>query len=263
MKILFDHFGLIYKFESDGTKGYGDACAETMRYHHLLYVREKLGISNQGLPFNQPKDLESALRVITTEPGIYIRAPRNFLPKEWPDPVKDFSRDQHLPLIMALGREGFARHLHFCVEGLKKRNYFFQNGDFPSPELFNIIRRAEFRKPGVGLDVGFFVTAFARAGKIPFWDSGLKKIEFGNPDDVADDLNLVHCLLQAELRGHTWTSKKALKYYVKNRTPSLGTTKLGYKNKVLGAIAWYYRNDNPGLVDVYKPVVERVFSVHT
>jgi len=257
--IHFDSNGLIWVPEDDGTKGYGDCCAETMRYHHLLRMRSVLGISNKDLPYSSFIDLRNAYYLFRTLPGILMRGPWGTLPEAWGDPVKDFSRDQTDPTFMALGHNYTEDLLDEMLKAHRKRFYFYQNKDLPTPQSLNIIRRAKGEKPSAVYDMGLWVTTLARCGTLPSYDLGLKKWTWGAPDDVEDDINLIHALLQAGYCGHTWVSKAAMKKYALDRTVTEGTTKLGEKNKIMGAIALYYSEDNPGLIDVYRPIIEKLF----
>lgn len=281
--MLIDKLGLFYKIEDDGSKGYGDSCAETMRYWHLKYFRYFVGIDPQ-LSEDDWKVLQSEFANVSTKffhnktEYNLVRAPVGLLPREWGDPVKDLPGDQQDPFVMASG----AWHCQFNVIGIyeaqqKRFLYRYQNGDLPKPNTGNIFRRALVQKPSLLGDLGLWGTVLTRCGKLPFWDSGLKRVMFGNPNDVADDLNLVHSFMQCYYAGQTKASISAKAYYIKNRIKSFGSYPkdqvvirnpdgspkeygLGIEDRILGAIAWYYRKDSPGLVELYKPVLHYLFS---
>lgn len=255
----FDSEGLMYRDE-EGTGGYGDSCAETFRYYHLIYCRALI-LGDTSTPSGKPKlkEMAQVLPRYFIRPGVSVRAPLGKLPPEWPQPPEnDIPGDQLNPLWMALGIGGYERELADCVSAHKERYYFFPNGDLPTPHSFNILRRAQGLTPKSGYDLGLYGTVLTRIGVIPFWDSGTRTWEHGDPDEVADDINLVHSFLQAEYRGKTWWSEKAKSRYIRERIVSMGTTELGYKNKVLGAIAWYYRT-SPWLTALYEPLIEKIF----
>lgn len=257
MDILFDTDGLIYKIEDDGSHGYGDCCAETMRYHHLRQVRNFLKIDNSTLPKNDDIYMIHALSKFEVKPGVYVRAPVKYLPPEWGDPVSDFSRDQHDPLLMALGACSSKRFFQDCWSSLRERKFFYQNKDVPTPHMFNIHNRAMGHTPRWWWDLGLWPTVLARCGYVPKLKEQQGTWVLGDPDDVADDINLVHLFLQAEMFGHTDVSRRALRFYSQNRiTPKTRHT----GHNVLDAIAHYYRKDNPGLVALYEPVIRMIFK---
>ena len=174
MKILFDDDGLIYKTENDGSRGYGDSCCQTMRYHHLLFVRKKMGIDNpSNLPYSLDSDLLRSYLKFLDHDDLLIRAPRHLLPPEWPDPVKDFARDQHDPLLMAMGRQApiYQSIIRRQIKAFQARHWFYQNLDAPIPQTFSILRRAQrldssnwllscFRTFSTGTEGGFDSTSY-------------------------------------------------------------------------------------------------------
>lgn len=235
--------GLIVRKEADGSIGYGDSAAETFRYFHLLMVRQFFGYSNEGLAHRSKLDLFKAYQSITSPDGIHLqRAPTEFLPVDWGNPIKDFPSDQTIPVICALGAYGLLDEAKALQNNL---GYFWQNGQPILGDGLACFRRAKYQKSNVFLDTFLWPTVLARCGKLPTWDSGLRKIRWGDQRDVADDLNLIHQFFQCEYQGHTYASKAALKYYRKNRI-------------VMGAVEKYY-SDEPDKVDIYRPVIERVF----
>jgi hypothetical protein len=250
----FDEHGIIYREELNNTRGYGDSCAETMRYFHLLFCRATLlGLTGPSYaPQGAPKfsDLHSIMYNFFVSPTQIVRAPVNLLPKEWGDPVKDIPGDQTNPMMLCLGIAGFEDIREDFFEGLTWR---YQNGDLITPHAFNIMRRSQNQEPSNLLDYGLYGTVLTRCGYIPFWDSGTKKLRWGDPDDVADDINLIHCFLQAEYRGTTKTGRKALVKYFRDRvTPT--DAKYSF-NKPLSAVLRYYRTSE-WIGEMYIPVME-------
>jgi hypothetical protein len=258
LEILFDDQGLIYKIEDNGERGYGDSCAETARYYHLKFMRHLLGIDAEKPATTEAWDVLSKFFFRNSYLG--MRAPVHLLPPEWGDPIKDFSADQQDPLVMALGAYGLEDIVEKIREEQRRRFWFYQNGDLPRTYTANIFKRSRREDPSWFGDAGIMGTVLARCGKLPFWDSGTHEISFGNPKDVADTLNLVHKFFQCEYAGHTSSSRYAKDYYSRNVFETFGTSKLGVKNKILGAIALYYTKDNPGLVQLYEPVIYKVFG---
>lgn len=265
--ILFDPDGLIYRDEANGSRGYGDCACDTARYHHLIRVRDMMGIDNTGLPYRDDISFQRVidrLRVYAVAPldrstGLYIRAPAQYLPPEWGNPITDFSADQHDPLIMAMG----AAHRRDLVEAtlarFKERWFCYQNKDVPRPYMYSMFDRALGGKGSAVSDMGLWGTVFSRCGYVPKLREQSGKWVWGDPDDVADDINLIHLFMQAWVSGDTFVSKAARSYYAKHRVASMGSTELGHTNKVLGAVAHYYRKDSFGLVKLYQPVIEALF----
>jgi len=263
LNINFDKDGLIYVWTDDYKKfiqvpDYGDTCAENFRYFHLIKVREHLGISNSDLPFSKVEDVRRVFSLCRISPGVFARAPVSYLPAEWGDPAKDFSRDQHVPMLMALSAWGLEDEYKEAVSGIRRRFGFFQNGDFPT--CSNLYRRCEKRTPWAVLDSVLWIDTLARCGKLPTYNEERKDWRWGDPGDVANDLNLAHSFMQSWYRGETRVSYSALRYYYANRVQIPESSE---KNRVMQAIALYYKNSNPGLIEVYRPVVESIFREQT
>lgn len=239
---------LIVRQEADGSLGFGDSCAETFRYYHLLYVRSFLGISNEGLPHQSLFEFARSFKAVQSKDGFHFqRAPTEKLPPEWGDPVKDFSSDQAIPLICAAGAYGLWGEVAAYKNNLGWR---WQNGQFISPDGYSVFKRALGQTPSNFQDAFMWPTDLARTGVLPSWDTGLKKFQWGDPTDVEDDINFWHQLFQCEYRGHTWMSQKAKGHYRKNRD-------------VLHVLATYYGGGvNQQLYDIYRPVLQKVFETH-
>lgn len=243
--MIFDEStGLIVRKELDGSIGWGDSCAETFRYFHLLYVRKFLEISNEGLSHQLSTDIARAYTSIKSPiPFRYQRAPAGRLPQQWGDPIKDFSSDQEIPLICALGVYEYG----VIAKGIQSElGWFWQNGQPILGDGYACFRRAQGKSSNIFLDDFLWPTVFARCGVFPTWDSGIKKIRWGDPTDTADDLNLIHLFLQCEYTSHTWTSKRAMQFYSKHRD-------------IHKAVQTYY-SDEPDKYMLYASVIEKVFK---
>lgn len=256
MSINFDNDGLIYTNELDGTKGYGDCLANVGRYWHLVFMRDFIGLTTE-----EPYDFRSAAYLLIV-PGrrSLLRAPRWLIPDTWPDPEIDVPGDQQDPFVMAMGLVQDSYFTDVIKSIRQNQNGRYQNGNLYRIDTANIFHRALGEEPSNFRDLGLIGTALTRCGYFPFWDSASKKLKWNDPDDVSDDVNFIHHILAAEIRGATKNSRRAKALYLAQRPSTYGTTKLGYKNKAFGAYAWFYREQNQGIAELARPLIEKVFS---
>lgn len=282
-EILFDLNGLNYIIENNGSKGYGDSYANTMRYWHLTNFRYKRKINIDGIDVMQTRsgmeDLHNKF-VVDTKFNL-AKAPGYLLPPEWGDPVKDFSADQQDPGVMCLGSYNDELDFDDVISRIRsnqeKRWWFYQNGDLPRSYTSNIFRRSMREEITPTLDMGIWGTVYSRCGKLPFWDAGTHTLEWNDLDEVSDVLNLVHFFIQCEETLHSRHSWKAMEYFSKNCSKSFGSYSqheavkfddkgnpieygLGFGNNIMGAIAWYFRKHNTGFVELYRPIIEQFFN---
>lgn len=248
--MLFDEeTGLIVRKEADGSIGWGDSCAETFRLYHLYKFRTYMGLTNYYSTntesmFEMSSRFQKSLNSIKSPiPFRYQRAPSSKLPTAWGDPIRDFPSDQEIPLICALGAFGYGGVVQSIQAELGWR---WQNGQVITPDSYGCFNRAQGKESNNFYDSFLWPTVLARTGYLPTWDSGLRKIRWGDPQDCADDLNLIHLFLQCELTSHTSTSKRAMQFYSKNRD-------------IHKALQTYY-SDEPKKYMLYAPVIERVFK---
>lgn len=279
-KINIDLSGLVYKIEDDGSKGYGDSLAETMRLYNLWYYQFVYSLVPSHLDeYDQYIELEESFKKVYKKFFVnndtLVRAPVGLLPtpEEWgiESHEKDVPGDQTIPMIIALGSFDKQNELEFLLGAQKARGNRYQNGNF-AVSTWNVWLRALRQKPTWYSDVNIFTTVMNCCGVVPFWDQGTKTLEMGDPDEVADILNCVQLLMQAKLYGETWLSKKAKAYLKKNCSKSFGSYPvdvvvnkagekgLGIEDHILGKIAWYYRKDNPGITDEYALVLKHLME---
>jgi hypothetical protein len=213
--------------------------------------------------------------------GVFRRNPDKYTEPE------DFSRDQSIPIIAAMGlRQDTARLERFWGQ-TKARNYLAQNGDMLGPDGVNLFLRARGVKPGIIGDLQLYGGVVSRLAQA------------ANRNDVGDDLNLLVILLMAKLRfpatntGVPGTSTEELiRFYATKRPISYGSYLQSYRREfgvdlkvsdaevrkrmdagiangwkpdancppVLGALRWYFRAEskgNPELAELYAPIVRQ------
>jgi hypothetical protein len=215
--------------------------------------------------------------------GVFRRSPDKY------DDPKDFSRDQTIPIIAAMGVWGDIVRLDRFWDRTKARNYLTQNGEMLRPDGVNLFQRARGIKPGIIGDTQLLGGVASRL------------VQASDPNDVGDDLNLLVILLMAKLRfpatntGVTGTTtEEVIKLYATKRPHSYGSylqscrregidlkvsdTEVrkrmdpgiakGWKPDgdcppVLGALRWYFRAEskgNPELAELYAPMVRKWFN---
>lgn len=274
--IFYDRNGLIIQQNCDG----GDSAQREGWYWLGIWVRSyyKIGTPwpTRSLTFQQ---VMNKLEIGQT--GTFRRNP-----DKWNDP-EDFTRDQTLPIVAAMGVNNDSARLQRFYHELRRRNWFAQRrGDeMTTPIYRNFIARARNEKPNVLTDgASLYAAAQARiVGAI------------GDMDSVGNDLNLTVMLLVATVRQSSNLADKARQYYSKNRPNNYGMflgsyraahgvdfdgrtsqadmerrmdsgIKAGWKPdcpRILGAFRWYFRAESggsPGLAELYAPIVDQWFQ---
>jgi hypothetical protein len=274
-KLSVDKHGLIVQVDGDG----GDTAQREGWAWFGSWIRDnvlhnpwdvKRLVPNTNEPFTFEKTM-AFLEVDQT--GVFRRHP-----DQWNDP-KDFSRDQTIPIVAAMGVWNDKARLDRLWNRTKGRNYLAQNGDLISPEAINLFDRARGEQPGLPGDIQLAASVWARIGQ-----------SLNNRDDVGDDLNLVIILVMSKLRSSNSTTDSAVAAYAKNRPISYGCYLQSYRQKngvdlkasagevrrrmeesidkpwkpdcprVLGALRWYFRAEtggNPELAELYAPIVKQ------
>jgi len=124
MDVSFDSDGLITLKNGDG----GDCGAESGRYYSGLKIRERLGIDNSEWPKNTAEDFENvwARLVLANETQTlrYNKPPYNSL--------RDVSRDQTMPMFIALYLWGYQSVVVGLIANLDKTAIFEHTGFFPN-----------------------------------------------------------------------------------------------------------------------------------
>lgn len=280
------------KFIISGGDG-GDTCHRMYTTHIRLYLLRYLKVFHDK--FLAKAVTEQIANIIVTQtlledkPGIYIRHPD--LSKWYSDP-RNVSRDQLVPVICwhalsykiggigisSWARENQAELLKACI----KRYMFAQNiypnwvdprttevkkktPDFINFDLWGIFARTWIKSIYFPIALPFvlfgdffliltvLVKLFAPTTK----DSNNGKLEFRwpGPDDVDDD-NLHNMLMTTQHLFPTPLSWLARKLFKKFRKSNFGNTELKEESPIMGALAWYHRNDNPELAELARPLVK-------
>lgn len=238
----YDENGLICFKRPDGYLDGGDSAQRAGFYCSGLFLS---GSPNEGVKAY----LDMADKLIVN--GKLVRNPRpgDSSPK-WNNP-RDCSRDQYRPMIIAAGLYGLPEVVDVLTSNIKA--WTFPNYDVCLPNYYNEITRARYgnSRPVTGLgeacnrfDVRIRLSKSAK-----------------DPDDVGDDLNLLLSLAQGVYVNPNETSIANAKEYLSKRPTNYGCTKLGHKDPVIGALAWYFRADergdgNPEIAGAWCPAIK-------
>lgn len=250
-----DTYGLIVQKDLDG----GDTAGREGDYwfaHKLLESKE-------------PDNFDNVLNHLQVSPGVFIRHPVNYN-----DP-KDFSRDQTVPLIMAMGEMKRYETLKLLLSKQLANGFKYQNGDFGGPaDIGYYIRafRMWFLYPLLLLgDAQLLINTLFICGlkaKEPNWlqkflgkhvhyifIQGEPNNKDGIPQDVyglkntSTDINHTLALLQAKRRYPTPISYIARKLYKWFRPGGIQLAWDNYFNVQSGA--------NP-FNDLYRPLIDNM-----
>ena len=264
--IYFDKYGLIVQRDGDG----GDTAQRQGLMWAGIFIREQvLGLKWHLTP---PIKFEASLSLL--EPGSSGEFVRH--PVQWNDP-QDFSRDQSIPIIAAMGLWLQLDPLRRMWDKTKARFFRFQNGDLCFFEHVNLFRRALGEKPQLLGDFQLVGSSAARCAL------GLAK------DDVGDDLNHIVSLLLAKHLKATALVDQAIEVYKNLRPVNYGCFMSLYRNEyglhfdtpaavmikriktgieggwkpdcpeALGALRWYFRAESGGssaLPELYAPIID-------
>jgi hypothetical protein len=273
--IFFDNSGLIAQKNGDG----GDSAQREGMYWLASTVREQQ--LKDPWPNSRRLQYEGVMSLLEIAHTGEFR--RN--PVKWNDP-KDFSRDQTVPLVAAMGVRNDRDRLERFYRELRRRNWFAQNGDLMGdPVHRNLVARARDEEPNRLTDAA---SLYAGAQTRLF-------VAKGNLDDVGDDLNMIVSFTLAAVRKPSNEVSAAREYYSKNRPDNYGMFLGAYRDKygidwegktpgdemkrrmdtgiksgwkpdcarILGALRWYFRAESggsPGLAALYEPIVKRWFE---
>jgi hypothetical protein len=212
----FDQYGLIVQSDGDG----GDTAQRTGMFYYLHDDRD---------------GFTRSLQQLEVRAGIYVRHPHQAGFRSDP---RRFSRDQHRPLLIALGKYKMQDRLREMAKQHALRLGKYQNHDFIGPVgIGEYIRAFECR---TCYPILLVTDAFLAWGSI-----GLITHASLNPDE-ADDNNHIMSLLQARETMPTPLGDLAIYLYREHRPKNLGNFILGKGHPVEGALAWYHRADSGG-----------------
>jgi len=248
-------------------------------------------------PVNQTAGPHQTQVQLEVEPGIMIRNPdptkwysdpRNFsrdqmtpvicfhaLMADAPTPIFALQarRDQSRLLKACLKRKMFSQNIYpnWVDPRLSKDDPNYQEvkaktPDFINIELWGVFARTWINTPWMPLalpvvilgDIFLVLSAMVKVWAPVSEDSngGIPKFRWPKPDDVDDD-NMNNILMVTQYVFPTIFSNLARKIYKKFRRRNLGNTEMGEPNAIMGAIAWYNRNDNPEMTELARPLVAR------
>ena len=288
-ELYFDNHGLIVQRDHNG----GDTAQREGWVWLGIWVRENVLKISRGI--NLPIDLETTLNLL--EVGTSGEFRRHPTQPKWSDP-KEFSRDQMVPLIAAMGVWGQTARVQRSWNARRSCRYP-QLLNFPLPDVFNTKCVQGTPDPVFSDMVNLYRRAMRQQPDAlgEGWLAGGVELRLdqaaSNPDNVGDDLNLIVYLLIASLISPTDVTRHALARYATKRPVSfgsyLGRYRMEYlgdfsadrgtmqariiagKNSgwapdcpnVLGAIRWYFRveeNGCPALAELYAPIIDHFFS---
>lgn len=252
----------------------GDACQREGYLVAIFRFTMQYVDSNYQLPANHP-GLEKVFSGIIDEQGQWRRAKDE---TKWYSNPATFTRDQINQWNNVLSKIGRKHLLKSFLWQLVKHFNFFPNwekgwndgpkywwkGEFPDfagPEFW----ANSFRELGWWwtwpllciLDIGHVINSCLKAGWVPELNEGAGWI-WGDPNWGTDDSNHVVAICQAHFIYKTPTSWLANYIYWNKRKVNNGNTILGEKHPVMGALAWYFRDDwgsQPELIEYSRPLV--------
>lgn len=234
MPITFDENGLVVQTNGDG----GDCAARTGQLYTGIHLN----------PVNGSGILGFNLAMAHLEPnkdGILLRY--NQPPYNNPS---DTSRDQTVPLLVALG---FYKRLEILKRVFKvqfKHFMLFQNKDICSPEHLGVFIRSFYL---AGLKSMILFYPLLLIGDIFNLINSLVRVyySFKDKDDVGDDINHIQICLQNINSLPTPISWLSRKIYSKFR-----------KYGVQWALDWYHRPSTFGnpINELYRPLIDKWFK---
>lgn len=232
LKDYFDKYNLLgHRYKEDPTQfDKGDSCADSCRYYYLESLTPQK-VASRELIRTQFSQAVTALEIDKT--GIFRRHPDQYNEPE------DFSRDQMVPLILALSAWSKTDALRRLYEKQKSRLILCQNKDIFFWEYVLFWRGLSILSlyPMILLlDLGLLVNSIIRVIN-----------SYLSSDKVADDLN-TQCYL----------------IFSKNKypTPMSLIAILIYKLRRHGALKpWthYYRHPENPPIDQYAEIVKEYF----
>lgn len=180
------------------------------------------------------ESFNNTLTKLEVQPGVFVRNPVHYN-----DP-KDFSRDQTISLICAMGRMKAYSTLKLLLEKQLKNYFRYQNGDV-----------------GFFEDAGYYIRAFKAWYLYPvlllgdtqmFINSLVRLYKGRDTNDVSDDINHTIALLQAQNTYPTpvsWLARKVYKFI---------------KGGIQSRWNWYFRAEtgaNP-FNELYQPLISKM-----
>jgi len=256
-----DEHNLIVQKDGDG----GDTAQRMGMYFFAQYIYRELDLNlPTGAPFYDAVDTAIVYGKLQFTDGYWRRHPTS-----WNDP-KDFSWEQHNAIVISLGvlkdkLRSFRQDLDATTLNHIKRLGCYQNlnplqgdwhGDYLFPSRLGVYLRAYSNI--VFYPLLIICDLFLVLGSI-----GVVFKHF-DPDNV-DDNSRILMLLQTKVCPwymRTPLSWLARKLYVWLRPKNNGNTELGETCNIMGALAWYFREESGGspFDELYRPIIEKVLK---
>lgn len=193
--MYYDENGLIVQKDMDG----GDTAGREGDYWF------QAGLLMGPNAYND--EFDRVLKLLQVSPGVFIRNPRQnpVTPpdKSWNDPT-DFSRDQSVPIILALGEMKRYSVLKSMLWEQIKRGTLYQNKDIALPQDWGYYIRA--------LNAWYLYPVLF-VGDVFLLINSVIRCIMGTDDNTSDDVNHTMVLLQAQYRLPTPISWFARKFY--------------------------------------------------
>jgi hypothetical protein len=262
-----------FKVVTAGTDG-GDSLQRT----YSVYLLRSLSFrALVPVPIYQelcsPETMQKLFEV--DAPGTYVRFPQAHI---WSRNPNNVSRDQLTPVFCYLAAESFQNNqqareaLNRLVVATVKRGMFAQNThdqegnkkfmpDFITPDIWAVAARGYLKSPWAPLalltvlvgDTFSVLSSIVKVIPLTLADSSVIP-SIQKPTDV-DDTNINNIIMTQQSLFPTPMSWLARKIYKVLRRKNAGNTELGETDAVMGAIAYYNCNDNPGITEMSRPLV--------
>lgn len=262
-----DSFGLIAQSPADNRDG-GDSAHRLGVFYYGLWELFK------DQPLVEEKiyqDFKTDLAKITIGPGQFVRHPD---PTKWYSNPNNFTRDQSIPLIVALG--AFNRPADQSILWSNLHNVLHNGGFFPN-KLKNWTNEEkvfpfDYNDPAGPSDYGLYIRAlriqkyrwFLWVGDALLLGNSFLRIAYSYFDntDTSNDLNFTLHLLQAKNIWPTWFSHFAYRIYFQGRLMSPLTPEDPYpQSGVESAWNYYFRKSahSPPLNKIYQCIINQEF----
>lgn len=227
--MYYDSNGLIVQQDMDG----GDTAGREGDYWfaQALYAQGPC-----GLEVSQLEEFDRVLTLLQASPGVFIRHPRAnpIVPPEkaWNDP-SDFSRDQAISIILALGEMCQYDILRPMLWQQIKRLGVYQNFSMKwskdKPDNDNDYKQIYSKlwiKGDIGgpQDINYYIRGFKAwylwpillLGDLFLLTNSCIRVIVGNDDNTSDDINHTLALKQAQRHLSTpisWLARKIYKWF--------------------------------------------------
>lgn len=270
--MFIDSYAIIVQRDGDG----GDSLHREGMYAFGKWLTVKNGIQTAMFEIPERQDTAKIIDKFEVAPGIFVRHPD---PKKWYSNPDTTSRDQLVPLIAYCGAYRDHARLWRLFKAAAQRGFFSQNiqraGDVPKkwkmPDTLLGHMGLFIRAGGAYTDPLYpvlwltdsleFVSTLMQIFPLHYTLTA-KKFRMKELRDVDDNNTIVAHLMAAHFKPTpiSWVDRHL---YALTRRWNYGNTEMGELNPVMGALAWYHREDgrgNPEMAELYRPLIEKYFS---